>query len=129
MSYDIFVCRFVDGEPAVLDKEVAHEALDPYVTARDENFLQIKAGSDGGSADIHFSSDTNITINHLGGDEIMNVIVELVRRTESSLILPGGTVVLSRDEDRECLPESIRDGWEVAVASTGEEITRAIRES
>ncbi len=129
VSYEIFVCRFVNGEPVALDKEAVHEALGPYVTVRDRNFLQIKAGSDGGGADVYFSSDTNITINHFGGDEIMNVISELVRRTEASLILPGGTVILSRGEERECLPASIRDGWAVAVAATGEEITRAIRES
>ncbi|MFJ2769639.1 hypothetical protein [Streptomyces sp. NPDC087300] len=80
MSYEIFVCRFMGGEPAVLDRETAHEVLDPYVTARDGSFLQIK-------------------------------------------------VILSRGADRELLPEGIRDGWEVAVVSTAEEIAHVIQAS
>lgn len=29
MSFDIFVCRFQNGEPATLDMSAAHEVLDP----------------------------------------------------------------------------------------------------
>jgi len=59
----------------------------------------------------------------------MNVISELLRRLEAVLILPGGTVILSRDEEREHLPQQLQDEWSVVVASTGTEIMRAIRAS
>ncbi|MFF7146403.1 hypothetical protein ACFZB5_35455 [Streptomyces nodosus] len=34
MSFDIFMCRFENGEPAPLDMNAAHEVLDPYAVAR-----------------------------------------------------------------------------------------------
>ena len=131
MSYDVFMYRFTKGESVPLNKGAMHEVLDPYVTARDpENgFLRITAGADGGEAEIYTGSEESITINRLGGDEVMNVISDLLRRLEAVLVLPGGTVILSRDEDREHLPQQLRDEWSVVVAPTGPEIARAIRVS
>jgi hypothetical protein len=130
VSYDVFVCRFVNGEPASLDQQVVNEVLAPYVTERDpeHGFLHLKAG-DGGEADIYANSETSIMINHFGVGEIMDVVADLLKRLEAVLVLPGGTVVLHRAEDRAHLSQSFRDEWSVVVASTGEKITEAIRAS
>ena len=68
-------------------------------------------------------------ISDFGGDRMMNVISELLRRLEAVLILPGGTVILSREADREHLPQEIKGEWAIVVASTGPEITQAIQAS
>ena len=129
MSYDVFVSRFVNGESVALDEGVAREVLAPHVVVQDGNFLQVKVGSGQGGADVYFSSDANITINHVEGDEAMDLVGELVRRLGACLVLPGGTVILNRGEDREHLPEGFKDGWTVTLASTGAEITRVIQAS
>ncbi|MGW2571096.1 hypothetical protein [Streptomyces sp. NPDC001537] len=131
MSYDIYVCRFVNGEQESLDQDILHEVLTPYVAARDpeHGFLQLKSPTGGGGADVYLTSENSITISHFGGDEIMNVISDLIHRLEAVLILPGGTVIVDRDEDRDHLTQSFRDEWSVVVASTGAEITQAIQAS
>jgi hypothetical protein len=123
--------RFTKGESVPLNKDTMQQVLDPYVTARDpeSGFLRITAGTDGGEAEIYTGSEESITINRFGGDEVMNVISDLLRRLEAVLVLPGGTVILSRDEDREHLPRQLQDEWSVVVAPTGPEIARAIRVS
>ncbi|WP_406505995.1 hypothetical protein [Streptomyces sp. NBC_00212] len=112
MSYDIFVCRFVNAEQVRLEKSAVYEILDAYVTERDpeHHFLQLKTG-DADTADIYLSSEDSIMIRNFGGDRMMNVISKLFRRLEAVLILPGGTVILSREADRDtCLRKSRASG-------------------
>lgn len=107
-----------------------NEVLDPYVTARDpeHGFLQLTAG-DRGQAAVYTSTDTSIMISHFSVGEIMDVIADLLKRLGAVLVLPGGTVILQREEDREHLSQDLKDGWSHAVASTGEKIAEAIRVS
>ncbi|MFI6054792.1 hypothetical protein ACIBCO_32485 [Streptomyces violascens] len=131
MSFDIFVCRFVNTEQVRLEKSTIHEILDTYVTERDpeHHFLQLKTEEAGGTADIYLSSEESIMISNFGGDQMMNVISELLRCLEAVLILPGGTVILNQEADREHLPQEMKSEWTVVVASTGPEITQAIQAS
>jgi hypothetical protein len=131
VSFDVYVCRFVNGEQELLDQHILEETLAPYVTAQDsENgFLQLKSPTGGGEADVHLGNESTVTISHFGGDEIMNVISDLIRRLEAVLILPGGTVIVPRSADRNHLPQNFRDEWSVVVASAGAEITKAIQAS
>ncbi|WP_146046182.1 hypothetical protein [Streptomyces cahuitamycinicus] len=131
MSYDVYVCRFVNGEQELLDQRILQEILAPYVTVRDsENgFLQLRSPAGGGEADVYLSNESTITISHFGGDEMMNIISDLIRRLEAVLILPGGTVIVPRSADRDHLPENFKNEWSVVVASAGEEITKAIQAS
>jgi hypothetical protein len=131
VSYDVFVHRFKEGESASLDMNVLQEVLSPYVTAQhpETGLLQIAANNDGGEADVYVKGESSITINHFGGDVIMNVISEMLRRLGAVLILPGGTVIIDRDDDRCHLPSYMRDEWSVIVAPSGAEITRAIQAS
>ncbi|MCY0938394.1 hypothetical protein [Streptomyces sp. H34-S4] len=130
MSFDIFVCRFENGEPAPLDMSAAHEVLGPYVVARDPetNFLLVRT-AEREEAGVYFTSPGNITFNRFGGDGIMDLLAILLRRLDAVLIVPGGPTMIQRDEDRELLPASLRDEWPVVVAHTGTEIDLAIRGS
>ncbi|MGW1804632.1 hypothetical protein [Streptomyces sp. NPDC002078] len=130
MSYDIFVHRFSDGEMAPLNKSTVYQVLGPYIHSQNPEgtFLQIRT-EDGGRADVYLNTDTSVMINHFGGDTAMDLIAELLRRLGAVLLLPEGTVVLSRPEDRESLPQTLRDEWSITVASTGAEIARGIQES
>ncbi|MEW2491635.1 hypothetical protein [Streptomyces sp. NPDC048411] len=128
MSFDIYVCRFENGEPALLDMNAAHEVLDPHVVARDPglHFLQVSTGT-GEMADVYFSSPTNITFNRFGGEGVMDLLAGLLLRLDAVLIVPGGTVVLQREEDEELLPAPLKEGCTTVVARTGAEITEVIR--
>jgi hypothetical protein len=130
MSFDIFVCRFENGEPTPLDMSAAHEVLDPYVVARDPrmNFLQVRT-AEMEEADVFFSSPDNITFNRFGGGGIMDLLAVLLRRLDAVLVVPGGPTMIQRDEDRDLLPAALRDEWPVVVARTGAEIDQAIRAS
>ncbi|MFF0483097.1 hypothetical protein [Streptomyces sp. NPDC004435] len=128
MSFDIFVCRFDNGEPASLDVSAAHEVLDPYVVAQDRrtNFLQVRT-AEREEAGVFFSSPDSITFNRFGGGGIMDLLAVVLRRLDAVLVVPGGPTVIQRDEDRDLLPAALRDEWPVVVARTGAEIDRAIR--
>ncbi|MFB7359870.1 hypothetical protein [Streptomyces gardneri] len=130
MSFDIFVCRFENGEPAPLDMSAAREVLAPYVVARDPrlDFLQV-CTEDGEEAGVYFGSPTGITFNRPGGEGIMDLLGVLLRRLDAVLVVPGGPTILQRDEDRESLGAALRDEWPAVVARTGAEIKQAIRSS
>ncbi|WP_418959399.1 hypothetical protein [Streptomyces tritici] len=129
MSFDMFVLRYVAGEPAPLDRDVLDEVLGPYVAARDPavDLLQLRVGERGG-ADV-WLRETSLTLNHVAGQGALDLVCALLRRLGAVLALPGGTVVLYRDEDRERLPPELRDAAVLVVATTGAELGRAIRES
>lgn len=130
MSFDLFVCRFKDGETAPLDMSAAHEVLDPHAVARDPgaDFLQLRT-AEGEEAGVFFSSPDGITFNRFAGDGIMDLLAVLLRRLDAVLVVPGGPAIVQRDEDRDLLPAALRDEWPVVVARTGAEIDRAIRAS
>ncbi|QNS02257.1 hypothetical protein [Streptomyces xanthii] len=130
MSFDIFVCRFENGEPAPLDMSAAHKVLDPYAVARDPRtgLLHVRA-ADMEEADVYFAGPDSITFNRFGGGEIMDLLAVLLRRLDAVLVVPGGPTMIQRDDDRDLLPAALRDECPVVVASTGAEIDRAIRAS
>ncbi|MCX5388529.1 hypothetical protein [Streptomyces sp. NBC_00094] len=130
MSFDIFVLRFENGEPATLDMRAAHEVLGPYVVARDPQtgFLLVST-AEGEEAGVYVNSPTGITFNRFGGEGIMDLLAVLLRRLDAVLVVPGGPTMIQRDEDRELLPASLRAEWPVVVARTGAEIDQAIRAS
>ncbi|QES48239.1 hypothetical protein DEJ50_10850 [Streptomyces venezuelae] len=128
MSFDLFVSRFENGEPAPLDLSAAHEILAPHVVARDPDghFLQVST-AEGETADVYFTGPTGITFNRFGGDGIMDLLAVLLQRLDAVLIAPGGPTMIQRTEDRELLPTSLRNAWPTVVTRTGPEITHAIR--
>ncbi|MFH9608350.1 hypothetical protein [Streptomyces sp. NPDC017448] len=129
MSFDIFVCRFENSEPATLDMSAAHEVLDPHAVVRDpETDFLLVVTTEGDEAGVYFNNPTGITFNRFGGDGIMDLLAALLQRLDAVLVVPDGPTMIQRDEDRELLPTSLRDG-PVVVARTGAEIDRAIRAS
>ncbi|MDD9375135.1 hypothetical protein M8Z33_00290 [Streptomyces sp. ZAF1911] len=128
MSFDIFVMRFDKGETAPLDMAVAHEVLDPFTVARDPeaDVLWVRT-AEGDEADVYLQPPDGITFNRFGSGGIMDLLADLLRRLDAVLVVPGGPVVLTRDEARHQLPEAMVDDCPVVVARTGAEIDRAIR--
>ncbi|MFE9045546.1 hypothetical protein ACFY9F_35925 [Streptomyces sp. NPDC012421] len=130
MSFDVFVCRFENGEAAALDLSVAHEVLGPFVVARDPElgFLQVRT-AEGEEAGVYFTGPGDITFNRFGGHGVMELLAVLLHRLDAVLVIPGGPTVIRRDADRELLPLSLRREWPVVVARSGTEIDQAIRGS
>ncbi|WP_266976376.1 MULTISPECIES: hypothetical protein [unclassified Streptomyces] len=130
VSYDIFVCRFENGETVPLNMSAAHEVLDPFVVARDPatDFLLVST-ADGEEAGVYFNSPTGITFNRFEGHGIMDLLAVLLRRLDAVLVVPGGPTILQRDEDREHLFPALRDEGSVLIARTGAEIDQAIKAS
>ncbi|MFE0653550.1 hypothetical protein ACFVZH_33805 [Streptomyces sp. NPDC059534] len=128
MSFDIFVCRFENGERVPLDMDAAREVLAPYVVARgpEPDFLQVGTGA-GETADVYLHSPGDITFNRFGGEGITDLLAVLLGRLDAWLFVPGTTVVIRREEDRVHLPEAPAGSCTVVVARTGAEIDAAIR--
>ncbi|MFF3617244.1 hypothetical protein [Streptomyces sp. NPDC002580] len=129
MSYDIFPYRFVQGAAAPMDMKLAYEVLDPHAVARspEHDFLQLRTG-DHGTADVYLN-ENGMMINHFGGERVMDLVAELLKRLEAVLLLPDSTVIITREKDREHLPQELLDACSVVVASTGRAITQAVQAS
>lgn len=120
--------RFDEGETAPLDMAVAHEVLDPFAVTQDSeaDFLWLRT-PDGEEADVYLRAPDGITFNRFGGGGVMDVLAVLLQRLDAVLVVPGGPVVVQRDEVRPHLPEALTDDCPLVVAQTGAEIDRAIR--
>jgi hypothetical protein len=57
----------------------------------------------------------------------MDLLADLLRRLDAVLVIPGGPVVVQRDEIRRHLPDALAEGCPTVVARSGAEIDRAIR--
>ncbi|MFE6223745.1 hypothetical protein [Streptomyces sp. NPDC057854] len=128
MSSEIFVSRFENGGPAPLDLSAARELLAPHVVAEDPslNLVQISTG-ERESADVYFSGPGTVTFHHAGGEGVMDLLAELLRRLDAVAVVPGGPVIVRREADREGLPAGMADVFPVVVALTGAAIAEAIR--
>ncbi|WP_330242385.1 hypothetical protein [Streptomyces sp. NBC_00525] len=67
MSFDVFVSRFQNGEPATLDMSAAHGVLDPYAVVRDpETDFLLVSTAEGEEAGVYFNEP--LRIGHRSGD-------------------------------------------------------------
>lgn len=64
-------------------------------------------------------------VNHFGGDEVMDLIVELARQADAVIIGPGLPPLLTRPEQREQLRPDMDLGEPVLIAS-GRELSETI---
>ncbi|MFD0369386.1 hypothetical protein [Streptomyces sp. NPDC059071] len=131
MSFEVFVTRFEHGAPAPLDPAVVRQVLDPYVVARDADGQGLCVETDdGGTADVRVHAD-GVTFHRFGGAGVMDLIAALMRRLEAVLVVPGGPVVVHREEDGAQITPEWREssGWPVVVAADGAAVARAIEEA
>lgn len=125
MSFEVFVMRFAGGEAVPLDQDVVRQVLDPYVTARDAEGLELAVETpDGGQADVVLRDDC-VTFHRFGGAGVMDLVSALLRRLEAVLIVPGGPFLVHRAEDWAHAPSE----GPVVVAPDGGALLRAIRAS
>ncbi|MFG2464139.1 CbrC family protein [Streptomyces canus] len=111
MSYSLYVCRFVDGQPAPMDETAIREVLGPVTVggmpaAGLPESWDLEA-EDGGGSEV-YGDALGLTFNRFSPGRILDRVAELARRTGAA-VLPLGCPTLVTDEaDRGQLPESLR---------------------
>ena len=132
MSYDLFLTRFEAGEPAEIDRPEFWELL---ATAWEEppdqhRFVRLVRGE--GTADVYARQvgepQDSVMINHFGGSEIMDLIVELARQADAVIIGPDRPPLLTRAEQCAQLPTDMGIGEPVLIA-TGRDLTKTITDA
>jgi hypothetical protein len=121
--------RFEAGAPASIDSPEFWELLArAWEKPPDEHgFVRVVRGD--GEADVYArrpgESLESVMVNHFGGDEIMDLIVELARQADAVIIGPDLPPLLTRGGQREQLPPDMGLGEPVLIAS-GQELSETI---
>lgn len=124
MSHDLWIHRFVGGEPAHLDLDVVRAVLQPYSVDRRPPLVQdsgrfdvwIRA-RDGGDAEL-LADAGSILVERPAGGEVLGIIAELTARLAAVIIDPADGASICRAEERAHLPvEYQRDA--VVIEMTG----------
>ena len=129
MSYDLYLMRFEAGEPAEIDTPEIWELLaSAWEEPPDQHgFVRLVRGE--GGADVYAGQvgepQDSVMINHFGGDEIMDLIVELARRADAVIIGPDLPPLLTRAEQGAQVPADMDLGEPVLIAS-GRELSETI---
>lgn len=110
MSQDLWIQKFVDGEPATLDLDVVRAVLQPHSVdsrpplVRDDGHIEIWIrASDGGDADL-IAGGSSILVERPTGGEVLGIIAELTARLTAVIIDPRDGAFICRVEERAHLP-------------------------
>ena len=92
MSFDIFVQRFRDKEPATFKRSDFEDIFGAYVIRResDPGFVEVKF-PDGSVADVYVSEQENvdsIMFNHCGGEAFFQALYQLADRIKGCIYWP-----------------------------------------
>lgn len=107
MSYSLYVYRFVDGEPVVMDEAVIREVLGPVtvggmpgVGLPEDWDLEAE---DGGEAEVYGGAG-GLTLTHFSTGAVLDRVAELARRTGAAVMPVDRPTILTDEADREHLP-------------------------
>lgn len=125
MSYSVFLQCFSGGDAATFDARTIEDLLAPYVAVRDERFgFTQLALSDGGSADVYYSSAggtlDSMMFTRFSSGEILDLIARLALSVDGVVMLQEGTALLTSAAQHQDLPEELRD--DTAVIKCGADI-------
>jgi hypothetical protein len=121
--------RFQAGAPAQIDSPEFWELLaSVWERPPDERgFVRVVRGE--GEADVYTGrpgdSPESVMVSRFGGDEMMDLIVELARQADAVIIGPEMPPLLTRAEQAEHLPPDMDLGKPVCIA-TGRELSELI---
>ena len=121
--------RFQAGASAKIDSLEFWELLARAWEERpdEHGFVRLVRGD--GEADVYAGrpgeSLESVMVGHFGGNEIMDLIVELARQADAVIIGPDLPPLLTRAEQREQLPPDLGLGEPVLIGS-GHELNETI---
>ena len=122
MSYSLYLCRFVGGEPAPMDETAIRDVLAA---------LEELEAEDGGTVDVDGDAH-GLTFHHPSPgrvlDLVLDLVAELARRTGAVVVPEGRPAILTTEADRRHLPDNLRAEAIVVPppALTGQAISLAV---
>jgi hypothetical protein len=121
--------RFQAGAPAQIDSPEFWELLTGASEKPPDEHGFVRLARGDGEADVYAGrqgeSLESVMVNYFGGDEIMDLIVELARRADAVIIGPDLPPLLTRAEQRDQLPPDMGLGEPVLIAS-GHDLSETI---
>ncbi|MFF7931211.1 CbrC family protein [Streptomyces sp. NPDC007940] len=111
MSYSLYVLRFVDGQPAPMDETAIREVLGPVTvggmpaTGLPECW-DLEA-EDGGGAEV-YGNALGLTFSRFAFGDVLDRVAALARRTRAGVVPQDCPIILTDEDDRGHLPESLR---------------------
>ncbi len=125
MSFDVFVQRFVGGDPVAADATTVRGMLEPFVDGVEDDFARLRARD--GQADLYGwdDLDSGFLVNHISGVAILDLIVRVAAAAQLTIIPVGcPTAVASLDQVPD-LPDDLRD--DVILVNCGSDLLAASR--
>jgi hypothetical protein len=126
VSFDIFVQKFEHGEGVPADGEAIAAVLEPFIVRRDEQGWALLSFADG-TADLYGMKHLGdgFMVNHVVGDDVWDVLVEVARAARMVVVAAGCPVALTGLETIGQLPDALRE--DAVVVGTGADLRRVVR--
>lgn len=90
MSFDVFLQRCRDGQPATFPRAIFEERFGPYVAERGRHFARVQY-PDRACADIYLGDEENIRgmmFNRFGGDAFFDGLYRITDRVKGVVLWP-----------------------------------------
>lgn len=133
MSFDMFLFCVQDGEPSTFPLALVEEAFGLYAKSRNENGWQLHF-PDGGVCDLYFDptpqTDGFMVSRPSGNPELWKGLIEILKRTTSVLLWPGGPPVIADVSVIPHIPRGMIESLgEPVITTDSDKIRELIRNS
>lgn len=111
MSYSLYLCRFVDGQPTPMDETAIRDVLGPVTvggmppTGLPESW-DLEA-EEGGGSEV-YGDALGLTFHRFSAGQILDRVAELARRTGAAVMPLDCPMILTSEADRRHIPEEFR---------------------
>ncbi|MEH0826510.1 MULTISPECIES: hypothetical protein [unclassified Micromonospora] len=114
MSYQMWVQRFVDGEPVAMPGEAFAAVFGPYLDRLQPEFRSARVTvPDGGDATVYgYTGDDqlgSLMISRFSPGQVLDLLVEYARRADAVVIPPDCPTMMTSENQRGSLPDELRD--------------------
>ncbi|WP_182113145.1 hypothetical protein [Actinotalea sp. JY-7876] len=127
MSFDVFVQRFVDGQPAQADSAALHALVAPHVLRTEPEFNFAELGFEDGTADLYGIGDlaTGFMVNHVSGELAWDLFAQVLEVGSMTLLPMGVPAIVCSEAVRAHLPDDFIAG--AVIVSSGAPLPRRER--
>lgn len=130
MSFDIYLCAWQDGRESPFPLAIVEEALGRFAEWRDET-RWVLSFPDGGTSNLYVGDEPQtsfLSVNRpASSPELWQGMFEILRRTTSVLIRPGGGgIVADASAIAKLVPDIVRTAEEITVVTEPAQIPRRI---
>ncbi|WP_346535480.1 hypothetical protein [Micromonospora sp. DPT] len=129
MSYQMWVQRFVDGEPGPMPVEAFRAVFGPHIDRLHPQFACAQVTvPDGGDATFYGYTPEekldSLMISHFSPGQVLDLLLEYARRADAVVIPPDCPTMMTAERQRIALPSELRQT--AVVVGNGADVEKVL---